>query len=325
MLKDDLIQAPQEFDFYQAVYALQNQAKRAGQDNAAVGRDNFPNKEAVRFSAAQLVGYAGAPINKISPVLGSKQLDMAVTFMGLTGTNGVLPFHYTETVLQRMRHKDHALRDFFDMLNNRVIALYYRSWEKYRFAIGYEQNGCGATDPISVAISNLTGAEEELELYFAGYFRHAVRNEANLRNMLTELVNGDVEIETLQGQWITMADDEVTRLCSRHQPEGTFACLGVNSMLGDQMWDLSSKVEIILKPTHAADFDRLKPNSANRKIIEKLVSGYLGPAIKSKLVVEADYDEIKKPRLGEAEMQLGFGAMLLHDESQGKKLHKVRL
>jgi len=325
MLEKDLIESPHDYDFYQAVYALQNQAKRAGFEQAAVGRDNFPSLEAVRFSVSQQVGYAGAPISQVSEVADSCQLDLAVTFLGLTGINGALPFHYTEAILQRMRHKDHALRDFFDMLNNRIIALYYRSWEKYRFAIGYEQNACMPIDPISGALTNLTGAEDDLELYFAGYFKHAIRNEANLRNMLQEIVAGDVVIKTLQGQWISMADDEVTRLCSRQQPEGAFACLGVNSMVGGQMWDLSSKVEIILKPSDATDFDQLKPNSAKRKTIENLVGSYLGPAVKSSLKVEADYDAIVKPRLGAVEMQLGFGAMLLLDESQSSKPSTVCL
>jgi len=325
MLEKDLIQYPHDYDFYQAVYAVQNQAKRAGFENGAIGRDNFPSLEAVRFSVAQQVGYAGAPINHVTEVADSHQLDLAVTFLGLTGVNGALPFHYTEAILQRIRHKDHALRDFFDMFNNRLIALYYRSWEKYRFAIGYEQNACNPTDPISVALSNLTGAEDDLELYFASYFKHAIRNEANLRNMLQEIVAGDVVIKTLQGQWINMADDEVTRLCSRQQPEGTFACLGVNSMVGGKMWDLSSKIDIVLKPSDASDFDQLKPNSDKRKIIENLVANYLGPAVKSSLKVEADYDAIVKPRLGAVEMQLGSGAMLLHDESHGEQVRKVCL
>lgn len=325
MLEKDLIQFPHDYDFYQAVYALQNQAKRAGFENSAVGHDNFPSLEAVRFSVAQQVGYAGAPIHQVSEVADSHQLELAVTFLGLTGMNGVLPFHYTEAILQRMRHKDHALRDFFDMFNHRIIALYYRSWEKYRFSIGYEQNACNPTDPISVALSNLTGAEDDLSLYFASYFKHAIRNEANLRNMLQEIVAGDVVIKTLQGEWINMADDEVTRLCSPQQPEGAFACLGVNSMVGGKMWDLSSKIDIVLKPHDASDFDQLKPNSVKRKIITNLVAKYLGPAVKSSLKVEADYDAIIKPRLGSAEMQLGSGAMLLQDESQGQQSRKVCL
>ena len=80
MLEKDLIQFPHDYDFYQAVYAVQNQAKRAGIENGAIGRDNFPSLEAVRFSVAQQVGYAGAPISQVTAVEDSHQLDLAVTF-----------------------------------------------------------------------------------------------------------------------------------------------------------------------------------------------------------------------------------------------------
>ncbi len=314
MIDDELLQAPQDFDFYSAVYALHNQARRAGKTNADVGEDNFPRHEAVRFSVAQQVGFAGPPITNVTKVENSNQLDMAVSFFGLTGTSGVLPLHYTETIIQRMRNKDHALRDFFDMINNRLIALYYRSWEKYRFAIGYESGGCRGEDKISQILRNIAGAEEDLDVYFSGYFRQAVRNETNLRNMLCELIDADVSIETMLGQWIKMEPDETTRLCSQHHPEGNFACLGVNSMLGDKMWDLSSNIAIRIKLNNDEDFDGLKPNSPKRQLIEKLVARYLGPSIKADIKIQANYEQIIKPRLGQPEMQLAYGAMLLYSE-----------
>ena len=40
--------------------------------------------------------------------------QMTVTFLGLTGPRGTLPYHYTELLLDRvLRHRDHTLRDFW--------------------------------------------------------------------------------------------------------------------------------------------------------------------------------------------------------------------
>ena len=78
---------------------------------------------------------------------------MTVTFMGLAGTGGVLPGHYTQLLIDRVREKDFGLRDFLDLFNHRLIAQFYRAWEKCHFFVGYESSqrrdreGAGSLHP----------------------------------------------------------------------------------------------------------------------------------------------------------------------------------
>ena len=45
---------------------------------------------------------------------------MTVAFLGLTGTQGVLPFCYTEWMIARKAAKDDTLAAFFDLFNHRL-------------------------------------------------------------------------------------------------------------------------------------------------------------------------------------------------------------
>ena len=64
---------------------------------------------------------------------------MRVNFMGVVGPQGLLPIYYTELVIDRLRAKDATLRDFLDIFHHRIISLFYRVWQKYRFQVAYEQ------------------------------------------------------------------------------------------------------------------------------------------------------------------------------------------
>src|SRR5262245_18194950 len=124
------------FDFFQAVRVLE----RLYPNRQPVGRDALPSQEVVRFRSHLSLSFPPSAIHEIERLQdGRGPAQMTVAFMGLTGLLGVLPRHYTELLLERVRHKDQTLRDFLDFLNHRLISLFYRAWEKYRFPIAYER------------------------------------------------------------------------------------------------------------------------------------------------------------------------------------------
>src|SRR5690606_40260468 len=52
---------------------------------------------------------------------------------------GVMPYHYTELILQRLKQKDESLLRFLDLFNHRIISLFYQAGTKYRLPIEYER------------------------------------------------------------------------------------------------------------------------------------------------------------------------------------------
>lgn len=151
-LSEQLRTEAYRFDFFQAVRLLERMAAEQTEQDASrqrrpVGLDHAPRREVVRFRAfpshsfpAGSIGMIRAPDPRPADQPGSLPPEMIVAFMGLTGPGGVLPQHYTTLLIERVREKDFALRDFLDVFNHRIISLFYRAWEKYRFAISYERS-----------------------------------------------------------------------------------------------------------------------------------------------------------------------------------------
>ena len=121
----------------------------------------------------------------------------------------MLPHGYTELVVERLRQKDTALRDFLDLFHHRIISLFYQAWEKYRFMIAYER---GERDRFSHHLLDLVGlgtpglqdrqdiADDSL-IYYSGLLSLNTRSAAALEQILTDYFEVPVEVEQFVGAW----------------------------------------------------------------------------------------------------------------------------
>jgi type VI secretion system protein ImpH len=306
-----LVASPADFDFYQAVYQIERQLSAEQKQWHGVGRDAFPAAELVRFKAEQHLGFAGQPINKANARNNADDkltLELYISFLGLTGPSGVLPQHYTEMVLQRLKQRDGAMRDFYDMFNHRLISLYYRAWEKYRFACQYEIAD-GLNDPFSKLLQQLSGCRDSLGLYYAGAFSQRNRSARFLQQMLSDLLGTRARVISLAGRWLALDASEQSRLSGRTLPEGQNGALGQTSMLGQRVWDVSSAV-VIEVDAPAAILPGLLPGASRYQLIQHIVSRYLDPHFQVRLVIKGKQQDFACTRLAGRQTALGRGSRL---------------
>jgi type VI secretion system protein ImpH len=143
---------PHRFNFFQAVRLLERLLCRGEGGFQPVGHDAPPEREVVRFRAAPSLSFPASAVCQLrappaGPVDGAAPPEMAVAFLGLTGPNGVLPYHYTRLLLERIRLRDYSLRDYLDLFNHRFTSFFYRAWVKYRLPFAYERNRPGSRAP----------------------------------------------------------------------------------------------------------------------------------------------------------------------------------
>jgi len=301
-------------DFYKAVYLIQKQLAQGEDQYNKVGYDSLPDNELIRFKAIQHLGFPGHPISNITKSDKENNnycnVDMTLSFMGLTGPSGVLPQHYSELVLQRVKLKDTGMRDFYDLFNHRIISLFYRAWEKYQFGINLQSNNRFGLDPYTQSLSHLAGGKSAQNLYYSGIFNHKIRSVEGLQNILTDITHCEVLIEQFQGKWMYLNEMEQTRLGSRVEPEGQHARLGLGASCGSRVWDINSNIKIILTPKLSTDTQSLLPNGKRSEAAHTFIKAYLPHNIEYALQLALQSNEVTKAKLSHESMPLGLGCQL---------------
>ena len=340
-LAQHLFDQPCRFEFFQAVRLLELLGGReassgiAGQQ-ATVGFDLSPEHEPVRFAAHASHAFPSSSVVELQPGGNGAAADrsrarparMTVSFMGLTGPQGVLPDHYTRLLIERIRDDDNAMRDFFDLFNHRFISLAHRAWAKYRLFVEYERTKRTATeaepDPITHALfcfagmgtGNLRGRlniDDETLLYYGGHMALARPVAVSLESMLREYFSVPLVLEQFQGRWLSLSIEEHSRLSSSLTPAEAYCQLGLSAWAGRRVWDVQSKFRVRLGPLNHAQFRRFLPIGRSFAALCELIQLYVGPEFDFDVQLVLLAREVPHCRLGGSDVDgshLGWNTWL---------------
>jgi type VI secretion system protein ImpH len=335
-LSDLLFTDAPAFDFFQAVRLLE----RLTPDRKAVGRESLPQVEVVRFRSYLSLAFPPSSLHAIEPPdEDHPSIRVVQTFLGLTGPSGVLPRHYTQLLLDIGRDvkgpERRSLGDWLAMFDHRIVSLFYRAWEKYRFWVAYERGEAFRREPdaFTTAVFSLLGLgspslrgrmrvalpavnEEQTErvlgriddlglLFHAGLFVQRPRSAIGLELLLADYFRLPVSIRQFQGQWLRLEPADQTKL-------GEHGVLGIDAVAGDRVWDVQSKFRVRLGPLKLAEFEEYLPDRSpvsRRKslfLLAKMVRLYVGPELDFDVQLVLAAAETPACRLGGQ----GFGARL---------------
>jgi type VI secretion system protein ImpH len=318
-LEDVLFEEGHGFDFFQAVRVLE----RVYPDRAPVGRDARPADEVVRFRSYTTLSFPPSAIHEITRAAdGRAPAAMAVAFMGLTGPLGVLPRHYTELLIERARAKDLALRDFLDLFNHRLISLFYRAWQKYRFPVAYEHaRAAGAGhDPFTLGIFDLVGMgtpglrerlalDDEALVFYAGLLAQHPRSANALENLLADYFGVRVAVTQFVGAWLPLAEENRSRL----GPGDANNVLGESAVIGSRVWDQHAKFLLRIGPLPYARFCDFLPSGGALPALAQLPLLFVGHEADFDVQLVLEAGEVPRCRLGDVSARaprLGWSSWL---------------
>ncbi len=300
---------PFRFEFFQAVRLLE----RLSPGREVVGKFSHPAGEVARFRAHQSVAFPASEIQTLDWREDAPHL-LTVNFMGLTGPLGLLPLYYTEFAIQRIRARDYALVDFFDIFNHRAVSLFYQAWEKYRFTIAYERD---EQDRFSHHLLDLVGlgtrglqhrlaVHDDSLIYYSGLLALHPKSAQGLRQVLMDYFDAPVEIEQFIGGWYSL--DRSSQCCME---EGNTCSeqLAVGAVVGDEIWDPQSAVRLRLGPLSLRQYLDFLPNGTAHAPLASLLRFYSNRQIDFEVQLILRRDEVPPCELGsEAETapQLGW-------------------
>jgi type VI secretion system protein ImpH len=243
-----LEEEPFRVQFFQAVRMLQ----RMERDRKPVGHFITPQGETIRFCSLPSLSFAPSELYSLERTEDG-QMKMTVQFMGICASISVMPSPYTELVLQRIREKDHAMADFFDIFNHRLISFFYRGWEKYRFFIGYEnaledRMSPRLLDMLGLGTGGLlgrAGVPDEACLNYVGLLARHVRSAASLQQILEDYFGVTVEMRQFAGTWRKLQPENQTSFSGSG---GASERLGIGVVAGDEVWDHHGRIRVVLGP-----------------------------------------------------------------------------
>ena len=296
-----------EFDFFQAVRLLQ--LCQPHRDSLA--GSGGPNREPVRFCANNEFEFPPAQIEDLD--LKATPTRMKVNFMGLTGTNGALPFCYTELVADRGRQGDTALRDFLDLFNHRAVALFYSAWERYRFDVAFERDAADRLSQYLFALLGMSTAglrdrqavPDHALLFYTGLLGLQARSAQALESILADYFEIPVRVTDFVGGW------QMLRPADRSAVDDTSTTsqLGVSAVVGDAVWDEQSRVRLTLGPLSRGRYQEFLPEGRSWKPLRSLVSFFCGPEVEVEVQLclkREDVPGCELPGPDGASIQLGW-------------------
>ena len=276
-LDKKLFDEPYAFEFFQAVRLLE----KLYPESSSVGGTALPKDEVVRFRSRIGLDFPSSEIQEIREVDSDgpeeTRLEMLVNFMGVVGVSGVLPTHYTELVLDRVRHRDTAMWEFFDIFTHRAVSMFYQAWAKYRFPVGYENGRSDFTsylfDIAGLGTKGLRGrlaVNDEALLPYVGLIAQRPHSANSIENILSDHFQTTAKIEQFSGQWLSLSADDVSKLGTAN------STLGRSAIIGSRVWDQQSKLRVRIGPLTFKRFQAFLPSGTANAEMRGIVKFMLG-------------------------------------------------
>lgn len=321
-----LLAQPHRFEFFQALRVLERLFARQGvkPEDVVPRRLKFLNSMSLGFPASEIESVQafssdGAALDREAAVDHAVTMEdvgevhLTPAFMGLLGSGGALPLHYTELLGERETYqRDRAARAFLDVFSNRAVALHYAAWKKYRLALQYELDSNERFLPLVLSLSgvgmkSLRGRmvdgegdvfDQAIAHYAGGVRQHPV-SATLLQRIVSDYFGVPLRVEQFVGAWYCVPDKQRTRLGIGN------AQLGATALAGARVWQRDLRVRLWVGPLDHRQFQEFLPGGSAAKALKKWLTLLTGVCLEYEIRLVLKPEHVRGIELGAGGAGLG--------------------
>lgn len=281
-----LFAQPYRFEYFQAVRMIELWLRRRGVPEAGAVANfvRFQNSTSLSFPASEIEALYTEPRDLSAAGAELRYVRMTPAFMGLLGSGGALPVHYTERVAAHaLIERDDGPRAFLDTFSNRTLALFYQAWRKYRLEFTYHGGRKDGFLPLLLSLAGMgpaslrrrlsdhgDGVLDESVAYFATAMRQRPASAVQIARVLGEYFGQAVRAEQFIGRWYDVPLAQQTALGLGN------AALGAGALAGTRVWQRDLRLRLVIGPLDLAAYDDFLPGGRAARALQAMLTMFTG-------------------------------------------------
>jgi type VI secretion system protein ImpH len=261
----ELLAEPHRFEFFQAVRLI----ALARQQEGGAGLSD------VRFRNRLSLGFPPSQIDNVSS--DGRGIRLTPAFMGLLGSQGSLPLHYSERINRHEKgSSDGGPRAFLDLFSHRALGMFYEAWARHRPEGMIAPDG---DDAFMRMLTSLSGAhsaadgdtvERETMAFYAMQIRSRAVSAPLMAGLYAEYFDVPFAVEQLVGEWQDLSAGDQARLGMANVD------LGGGVLLGQRLYRCDARVRLRIGPLDRDGYDRFLPGHSGAVRLAAMLALHCG-------------------------------------------------
>lgn len=310
------------YDFFELLRRLES----GGQ---LFGHSGLAEREPARLGQHIRLSFATQDVAQFHPANETTRARVTVANIGLLGPEGPLPLHVTRWVLDRLSQRwfagaearetsDTTFVDFVNILQHRLMSLYYRAWADAHPAVQVERRVGGRVRSMLESLAGIglpgtknpeNSALDMVKLRQAASLAQVVDGPERLTQFLAEAFNVPVQLKEFIATWIDIPK------ALQSQIGRAYASLGRGITIGPRIFSRQGRIEIRIGPVNLETYKGFLRDGERLPSLKRAVRDLIGEQYDVDLRVVLARDHVPPPKLGS--VQLGRTTWLAPPEERG--------